>query len=231
MKIKRIIIVLCAIIVLMVPTTALAQESSSTYQEITWVTEIAGKDTADRIAQNWSYNAELILIWNSKGALWQKNRTFRVVTTEWAYMYRSDDKYLRVRVDVNNTARSEELSKEEVGEQDKVSPLVDWRVDSQYALGIVFKDYGIDFERGDDIGTFRLYMEEVYGTTPVWHISIIDGITRMPTLYRIDALTGEILTPPKKERNPIIIGGIIAGICTIIAAIIGLIGRRRGARR
>jgi len=262
---KSLIIALCMAIVLIASTTALALKPSPALEHIISISEWAGKDIADQEAQNWKPNAKLIQIGISRMALVKKkDGTLELETTGWSYLYRSDAEYLRVLIDiddyVNNTARSEELSKEEIEEQklNKKNPLVDWDVVSWNALKIASEDYCMSLERGDTIYSLYIDMREVKGIArPVWHISIMHGTTGIITDYLIDAMDGEILrvegptycssplplpSPESKQDQGInggIIGNIIGGIFTIIGAIIGgifaiiaaIIGAIIGARR
>jgi len=202
-KIVLMIIVVCTEVILM-PVVIAGEEGDRERETITgeWrtITELAGIGIADQKAKNWDPDAKLIKI-----AIWKAQYIpeFEVISTiGWQYFYRSGNKYLQVLIDVddydkNDTAKIREWSKEEAVELglENLKPLSElWNVVSIYAIKIASDAYGISLKRGDYIGYLYLCMRDVKRVAiPMWHLSIVNGVTGAKTNYMINANTGSII--------------------------------------
>lgn len=249
MKTVLTIIVICTAFILVPIVLAVETDSTPSGETYTSFTGLAGKDIADREVKNWSYDAKLIRICIPKSQIVEYSPgNLEYYTTEYSYIYRSDNNYFKVLINIeeyeNGTARTIEINKEDAEklEIDNKKPLDDWKVVGWNAFKIVSKAYNMSLERGDSLGQLYFETTDIKGvTTPVWYISIKNGTTGINTDYVINANTGEILdgnsVPPpttspvlplstEKKMSPEIIAAMIMGICLIIAAVIGLLHRR-----
>lgn len=166
-----------------------------------------------------------------------ENEELKIRETGWHYIYRSNDKYLIVSINIsdmeNNTARTEELPANRMEEFQYKRPLQDmWNIKSSIAIKIASTEYEMNLKRKDTLSGFYLDMENINGVSmPVWHISFKNGITGEKTEYLISANTGEIINKPEssvtpditsKPKNEITWDTIISNVVAI-SAIVGII--------
>ncbi|MDQ1251182.1 MAG: hypothetical protein QG646_251 [Euryarchaeota archaeon] len=179
----------------------IAVETNTTPIQYDSFTEIAGKNIADSQAENWSNDARLIRITIPNSTLVNNQGKIEYYTSEYSYLYRSNDRYLDVLINFTEyekgSARTKEFSREDAkkyGLSDK-KPLSDtWKVVSWNAFKIASNSYNMSYDRGDIIS--RMYFEaaEIDNTiVPVWNVSIRDGITGLDTSYTINANTADIV--------------------------------------
>jgi PKD repeat protein len=208
MKTKTIVagMAVLGIILLIVPVVA----------QITMITEFAGINIADQEAENWSYDAGLVQILIAETVIYETSAgNLKMIPSGWTYIYRSDGRYLEIVVNVtdydNDTAgRIREITPtgQRLEELKNKTPLPsdrNWKITGNAAMDVAFDSYSISLEKDDSLSWLSLDMEDVGGaSTPVWHVSISNGLTSIVTEYLINAIDATIINDTgTSEQNEV----------------------------